>query len=167
MFNPKAYLTMVTFFAQKNRRDYYVELGLFSAFDTIVMDLSGAGLTVEAYWLEDGSWPDNEHFQSRPTGSLPGWVMKRHESERKDIIPYQIDSPLFEGKVLSAKQVTQNSKATVEVLLDDKLVLSVPVSDLAYAAVMDNIKGLWVHGEHWYMEMVHVDGKWKVISSPP
>ena len=159
MFNPKAYLTMVTFFAQKNRKDYYVELGLFSAYDTIVMDLSGAGLTVEAYWLEDDSWPDNEHIQSRPTGSLPGWVMKRHESERNDIIPYQIDPPLFEGKVLSAKQVTQNSIATVEVLLDDKLVLSVPVSDLAYAAVMDNIKGSWVHGEHWYMEMVHVNGK--------
>ena len=158
-FNPKAYLTMVTFFAQRNEVEYYVEMGLFSAFDTTVMDLSGAGLTVEAYWLEDGSWPDEEHIQSSPTGSLPGWVMKRHESERKDIIPYQIDSPLFEGKVLSAKQVPQNSIATVEVWLDDKLVLSVPVSDLAYAAVMDNIKGSWVHGEHWYMEMVHVDGK--------
>lgn len=158
-WNPKAYLTMVTFFAQRNEVEYYVEMGLFSAFDTTVMDLSGAGLTVEAYWLEDGSWPDEEHIQSSPTGSLPGWVMKRHESERKDIIPYQIDSPLFEGKVLSAKQVPQNSIATVEVWLDDKLVLSVPVSDLAYAAVMDNIKGSWVHGEHWYMEMVHVDGK--------
>lgn len=158
-FNPKAYLTMVTFFAQRNEVEYYVEMGLFSAFDTTVMDLSGAGLTVEAYWLEDGSWPDEEHIQSRPTGSLPGWVIKRHEAERKDIIPCQIDSPLFEGKVLSAKQVPQNSIATVEVWLDDKLVLSVPVSDLAYAAVMDNIKGSWVHGEHWYMEMVHVDGK--------
>ncbi len=158
-YNPKAYLTMVTFFAQRNGKEYYVELGLFSAFDLEVLDLSGAGLTIEAFELQDGSWPDNEHYQSRPTGSLPGWVMKRHEAERKDIIPYQIDSPLFEGKVLSAKQVTQNSIATVEVLLDDELVLSVLVSDLAYAAAMDNIKGSWVHGEHWYVEMVHVDGK--------
>ena len=156
-FNPKAYLTMVTFFAQRNEVEYYVEMGLFSAFDTTVMDLSGAGLTVEAYWLEDGSWPDNDHIQSRPTGSLPGWVLKRHESERKNIIPYQIDSPLFEGKVLSAKTVIQNSIATVEVLLDDEVVLSVPVGDLTYSAAMDAVFGVWVHGEHWYMEMAHVE----------
>ena len=36
-FNPKAYLTMVTFFAQGNGKNYYVELGLFSAYDTNVM----------------------------------------------------------------------------------------------------------------------------------
>ncbi|MGD9819189.1 MAG: hypothetical protein AB7V04_10890, partial [Desulfomonilaceae bacterium] len=155
-FNPKSYLTMVTFFAQANNREYYVELGLFSTFDTIVMDLSGAGLTVEAYWLEDGSWPDEEHIQSRPTGSLPGWVLKLHEAERKNIIPYQIDSPLFEGKVLSAKTVIQNSIATVEVLLDDEVVLSVPVGDLTYSAAMDAVFGVWVHGEDWYMEMAHV-----------
>jgi hypothetical protein len=156
MFNPKAYLTMVTFFAQKNRRDYYVELGLFSAFDTIVMDLSGAGLTVEAYWLEDGSWPDNEHFQSRPTGSLPEWVMKRHESERKDLVPYE-ETPLFQGKVLTAKtNIDSITDATVEVRLDDEVVLSVPVGDLTYSAGMDRVFGVWVHGEHWYMEMAHV-----------
>jgi hypothetical protein len=158
-FNPLSYLTMVTFFASKGETNYYVELGLFSAFDLEMLDLSGAGLTVEAFELQDGSWPDNEHYNGRPATSLPAWVFKRHKAERKDIIPYQIDSQLFEGKVLSAKTVTQNSIATVEVLLDDELVLSVPVSDLAYAAAMDNIKGSWVHGEHWYMEMVHVDGK--------
>lgn len=54
-YNPSAYLTMVTFFAQENNKEYYVELGLFSSFDTTVRDLSGAGLRVEAYWLEDGS----------------------------------------------------------------------------------------------------------------
>jgi len=155
-FNPKAYLTMVTFFAQANNREYYVELGLFSAFDTIAMDLSGAGLTVEAYRLEDGSWPDDEHIQSRPTGSLPGWVLKRHESDRKNIIPYQIDSPLFEDKVLSAKTVIQNSIATVEVLLDDEVVLSVPVGDLTFSAAMDVVYGVWTHGDHWYMEMTHI-----------
>ena len=156
-FNPKAYLTMVTFFAQGNGKDYYVEMGLFSAFDTTVMDLSGAGLTVEAYWLEDGSWPDNDHIQSRPTGSLPGWAMKRHESERKDLAHYE-EAPLFQGKVLTARTNTDSIvDATVEVRLDDEVVLSVPVGDLTYSAVMDAVFGVWVHGEHWYMEMAHVE----------
>jgi hypothetical protein len=155
-FNPKAYLTMVTFFAQKNGRDYYVELGLFSAYDTIVMDLSGAGLTVEAYWLEDGSWPDDEHIQSRPTGSLPGWVMKRHESERKDLVHYE-EAPLFQGKVLTAgTNIDTITDATVEVRLDDEVILSVPAGDLTHSAGMDVVYGVWVHGEHWYMEMAHV-----------
>jgi len=155
-FNPKAYLTMVTFFAQRNEVEYYVEMGLFSAFDTTVMDLSGAGLTVEAYWLEDGSWPDDEHIQSRPTGSLPGWVMKRHESERKDLARYE-EAPLFQGKVLTARTNTDSIvDATVEVRLDDEVVLSVPVGDMTHPAVMDAVFGVWVHGEHWYMEMAHV-----------
>ncbi len=100
-FNPKAYLTMVTFFASKGLRNYYIELGLFSDFNLEMLDLSGAGLTIEAFELQDGSWPDEEHIQSRPTGSLPGWVMKRHETERKDLVQYQ-DGPLFQGKVLTA-----------------------------------------------------------------
>jgi hypothetical protein len=155
-FNPKAYLTMVTFFAQKNGRDYYVELGLFSAYDTIVMDLSGARMTVEAYWLEDGSWPDDEHIQSRPTGSLPGWVMKRHESERKDLVHYE-EAPLFQGKVLTAgTNIDTITDATVEVRLDDEVILSVPARDLTHSAGMDVVYGVWVHGEHWYMEMAHV-----------
>ena len=158
-FNPKAYLTMVTFFASKGLRNYYVELGLFSDFNLEMLDLSGAGLTIEAFELQDGSWPDEEHHQSRPAGSLPGWVMKRHETERKKSIPYQIDSPLFEGKVLSAKTVIENSMATVEVMLDDEVALSVPVGDLRYAAAMDFLQGLWTHEEHWYMEMIHVNGK--------
>lgn len=155
-FNPKAYLTMVTFFAQANGKEYYVELGLFSSFDTIVMDLSGAGLTVEAYWLEDGSWPDNEHIQSRPTGSLPGWVMKRHESERKDLAHYE-ETPLFQGKVLTAgTNIDTITDASVEVRLDDEVILSVPAGDLTHSAGMDVVYGVWVHGEHWYMEMAHV-----------
>ena len=155
-FNPKAYLTMVTFFAQANNKEYYVELGLFSAFDTSVMDLSGAGLTVEAYWLEDGSWPDNEHIQSRPTGSLPGWVMKRHESERKDLVHYE-EAPLFQEKVLTAvTNINLIAEATVEVRLDDEVILSVPAGDFSYSAAMDAVFGVWVHGEHWYMEMAHV-----------
>lgn len=156
-FNPKAYLTMVTFFAQGNGKNYYVELGLFSAFDTTVMDLSGAGLTVEAYWLEDGSWPDNEHIQSRPTGSLPGWVLKRHETERKDIVLYQ-EAPLFQGKVLTAgTNINFITDATVEVRLDDEVILSVPAGDLSHSAGMDAALGVWVLGEHWYMEMAHVE----------
>jgi|GEM_PF-712114 len=155
-YNPKAYLTMVTFFAQGNGKDYYVEMGLFSAFDTTVMDLSGAGLTVEAYWLEDASWPDNDHIQSRPTGSLPGWAMKRHESERKDLVHYE-EAPLFQGKVLTARTNTDSIvDATVEVRLDEEVVLSVPAGDLTHSAVMDVVFGVWVHGEHWYMEMAHV-----------
>jgi len=156
-FNPKGYLTMVTFFAQKNGRDYYVELGLFSAYDTIVMDLSGAGLTVEAYLLEDGSWPDDEHIQSRPTGSLPGWVMKRHESERKYLVHYE-EAPLFQGKVLTARtNIDSITDATVEVRLDDEVILSVPAGDLTHSAGMDAVFGVWVHGDHWYMEMAHVE----------
>ena len=155
-FNPKAYLTMVTFFAQRNEVEYYVEMGLFSAFDTTVMDLSGAGLTVEAYWLEDGSWPDEEHIQSRPTGSLPGWAMKRHESERKDIVRYE-EAPLFQEKVLTAvTNINLIAEATVEVRLDDEVILSVPAGDFSYSAAMDAVFGVWVHGEHWYMEMAHV-----------
>lgn len=155
-WNPKAYLTMVTFFAQRNEVEYYVEMGLFSAFDTTVMDLSGAGLTVEAYWLEDGSWPDEEHIQSRPTGSLPGWVMKRHESERKDLVHYE-EAPLFQGKVLTAvTNINLIAEATVEVRLDDEVILSVPAGDFSYSAAMDAVFGVWVHGEHWYMEMAHV-----------
>jgi len=155
-WNPKAYLTMVTFFAKGNVKEYYVELGLFSAFDTTVTDLSGAGLTVEAYWLEDGSWPDDEHIQSRPTGSLPGWVMKRHESERKDLVHYE-EAPLFQGKVLTARtNIDSIADATVEVRLDDEIILSVPAGDLTYSAGMDPVFGVWVHGEHWYMEMAHV-----------
>jgi len=154
--NPKAYLTMVTFFAQRNEVEYYVEMGLFSAFDTTVMDLSGAGLTVEAYWLEDGSWPDEEHIQSRLTGSLPGWVMKRHESERKDLVRYE-EAPLFQGKVLTARtNIDSIVDATVEVRLDDEVVLSVPAGDLTHSAGMDAVFGVWVHGDHWYMEMAHV-----------
>lgn len=159
IFNPRAYLNMVTFFASKASKNYYVELGLFSAFDLDILDLSGARLTIEAFELQDSSWPDEEHHQSRPTGSLPGWVMKRHETERKDIIPYQIDSPLFEGKVLSAKTCIDYTNAIVEVTLDDQVVLRVPVGDLRYAAAMDFLQGLWTHEEHWYMEMMHVDGK--------
>lgn len=156
-FNSKAYLTMVTFFAQGNGKEYYVELGLFSAFDTIAMDLSGAGLTVEAYWLEDGSWPDEEHIQSRPTGSLPGWVMKRHESERKALVRYQ-EAPLFQGKVLTAvTNINLIADATVEVRLDDEIILSVPAGDFTYSAGMDAVYGVWTHGEHWYMEMAHVE----------
>lgn len=155
-WNPKAYLTMVTFFAQRNEVEYYVEMGLFSAFDTTVMDLSGAGLTVEAYWLEDGSWPDEEHIQSRPIGSLPGWVMKRHESERKDLVRYE-ETPVFQGKVLTARtNIDFIADATVEVRLDDEIVLSVPAGDLTHSAGMDVVFGVWVHGEHWYMEMAHV-----------
>jgi hypothetical protein len=154
-FNPKAYLTMVTFFASKGEKNYYVELGLFSAFDLEMLDLSGAGLTVEAVELQDGSWPDEEHHQSRPTGSLPGWVMKRHDKERKDNFRYE-STPLFEDKVLSTKTIIDNSDATVEVLLDDEVVLRVPVGDLTYWAAMDSVMGVWVHGEHWYMEMAHV-----------
>ena len=155
-FNPKAYLTMVTFFAQRNEVEYYVEMGLFSAFDTTVMDLSGAGLTVEAYWLEDGSWPDQEHIQSRPTGSLPGWAMKRHESERKDLVHYE-EAPLFQEKVLTAvTNINMIGDATVEVRLDDEVVLSVPAGDFTYWAGMNAVYGVWTHGDHWYMEMAHV-----------
>jgi hypothetical protein len=155
-FNPKAYLTMVTFFAQGNGKDYYVEMGLFSAFDTTVMDLSCAGLTVEAYWLEDGSWPDNDHIQSRPTGSLPGWTMKRHESERKDLVHYE-EAPLFQEKVLTAvTNINMIGDATVEVRLDDEVVLSVPAGDFTYWAGMNAVYGVWTHGEHWYMEMTHI-----------
>ena len=157
-FNPKAYLTMVTFFASKGTKNYYVEMGLFSAFDLEIVDLSGAGLTIEAFELQDGSWPDEEHHQSRPTGSLPGWVMKRHETERKDIIPYQIDSQIFEGKVLNTKTVIENSIASIEVMLDNEVVLTVPVGDLRYAAAMDFLQGLTTHQEHWYMEMEHITG---------
>lgn len=155
-YNPKAYLTMVTFFAQANNKEYYVELGLFSAFDTTVMDLSGAGLTVEAYWLEDGSWPDNDHIQSRPTGSLPGWTMKRHESERKDLVHYE-EAPLFQEKVLTAvTNINMIGDATVEARLDDEVVLSVPAGDFTYWAGMNAVYGVWTHGEHWYMEMTHI-----------
>lgn len=155
-FNPKAYLTMVTFFASKGEKDYYVELGLFSDFELEVLDLSGAGLTVEAFELQDGSWPDNDHIQSRPTGSLPGWVMKRHEIERKDLVKYQ-DRPLFQGKVLSAGTTTDYTDAAVEVRLDDEVVLSVPVGDLTHSTYMDLVSGVWVHAEHWYIEMTHVE----------
>jgi hypothetical protein len=131
-------------------------MGLFSAFDTTVMDLSGAGLTVEAYWLEDGSWPDDEHFQPRPTGSLPGWVMKRHEQERKTLLRYEKD-PLFQGKTLTAVTNFEDiTNATVDVKLDDELILSVPAGDLTHSAGMDVVFGVWVHGDHWYMEMAHV-----------
>lgn len=156
-FNPKAYLTMVTFFASKGETNYYIELGLFSAFDLDILDLSGAGLTVDAFELQDGSWPDEEHHQSRPTGSLPGWVMKRHETERKDIIPYQINSPLFEGKELSTKTSIDYTNAIVEVTLGDEVVLRVPVGDLTHWAAMGPVMGVWVSGEHWYMEMYHVE----------
>ena len=156
VFNPKAYLTMVTFFASKGEKNYYVELGLFSAFELEILDLSGAGLTIEAFELQDGSWPDNDHIQSRPTGSLPGWVMKRHEIERKDLVKYQ-DGPLFQGKVLSAGTTIDYTDAAVEVRLDDEVVLSVPVGDLTHSAYMDLVSGVWVHGEHWYMEMAHVE----------
>jgi hypothetical protein len=156
VFNPKAYLTMVTFFASKGEKNYYVELGLFSAFELEILDLSGAGLTIEAFELQDGSWPDNDHIQSRPTGSLPGWVMKRHEIERKDLVKYQ-DGPLFQGKVLSAGTTIDYTDAAVEVRLDDEVVLSVPVGDLTHSAYMDLVSGVWVHAEHWYMEMAHVE----------
>ena len=155
-FNPKAYLTMVTFFASKEMKNYYVELGLFSAFDLDILDISGAGLTVEAFELQDGSWPDEEHIQSRPTGSLPGWVMKRHETERKDLVQYQA-APLFQGKVLTAgTNIDTITDAKVEVRLDDEIILSVPAGDLTHSAGMDPVFGVWVHGEHWYMEMAHV-----------
>ncbi len=155
-WNPKAYLTMVTFFAQGNGKEYYVELGLFSAFDLEVLDLSGAGLTIEAFELQDGSWPDNEHYQSRPNGALPGWVMKRHEAERKDMVQYP-ETPLFQGKALTAgTDIDTITDATVKVRLDDEIILSVPVGDLSHSAGMDAVFGVWVHGEHWYMEMAHV-----------
>ena len=157
IFNPRAYLNMVTFFATKGLRNYYIELGLFSDFNLEMLDLSGAGLTVDAFELQDGSWPDEEHIQSRPTGSLPGWVMKRHETERKDIIPYQINSPLFEGKVLSAKTSIDYTNAFVEVTLGDQVILRVPVGDLTHWAAMGPVMGVWVSGEHWYMEMYHVE----------
>lgn len=156
-YNPKAYLNMVTFFAKANDKEFYVELGLFSAYDTVAMVLSGAGLTVDAYWLEDGSWPNNEHIQSRPTGSLPGWVMSQHEVERENIFRYEKE-PLFQGKVLSAKtNLDVISDATVDVMLDDEVVLSVPAGDWTYSAAMDAVFGVWVHGDDWYMEMAHVD----------
>jgi hypothetical protein len=156
IFNPRAYLNMVTFFATKGLRSYYIELGLFSDFNLEMLDLSGAGLTVDAFELQDGSWPDEEHIQSRPTGSMPGSVMKRHETERKDIIPYQINSPLFEGKVLSAKTSIDYTNAIVEVTLGDQVILRVPVGDLTHWAAMGPVMGVWVSGEHWYMEMYHV-----------
>ncbi len=156
-FNPLSYLTMVTFFASKADKNYYVELGLFSAFDLDILDLSGAGLTVEGFELQDGSWPDEEHHQSRPAGSLPGWVLKRHEAERKNNIPYQIEAPIFDGKELSAKTIIDSPNATVEVMLDDEVVLSVPAGDFTYSAAMDAVFGVWVFGEYWYMEMAHVE----------
>ena len=157
-FNPLSYLTMVTFFASKGETNYYVELGLFSAFDLEMLDLSGAGLTIEAFELQDGSWPDNEHYNGRPVTSLPAWVFKRHKAERKDIIPYQIDSQLFEGKVLSTGTVIENTIATVEVRLDDELILRVPAGDISYSAAMDPRQGLTTHQEYWYMEMEHITG---------
>lgn len=155
IFNPRAYLNMVTFFASKGLRNYYIELGLFSDFNLEMLDLSGAGLTIEAFELQDGSWPDEEHIQSRPTGSLPGWVMKRHETERKDLVQYQA-APLFQGKFLTAAtNIDTITDAKVEVRLDDEIILSVPAGDLTHPAVMDPVFGVWVHGEHWYMEMAH------------
>ncbi|MDD3473580.1 MAG: hypothetical protein PHS86_12415 [Syntrophaceae bacterium] len=158
IFNPRAYLNMVTFFASKGLRNYYIELGLFSDFNLEMLDLSGAGLTIEAFELQDGSWPDNEHYNGRPVTSLPAWVFKRHKAERKDIIPYQIDSQLFEGKVLSTGTVIENTIATVEVRLDDELILRVPAGDISYSAAMDPRQGLTTHQEYWYMEMEHITG---------
>lgn len=157
-FNPKAYLTMVTFFGSKGKQGFYVELGRFSDFNLGMLDLSGAGLTVDAFELQDGSWPDEENHQARPAGSLPGWVMERHEMDRKNYVKYP-DLPLFEGKVLNANTVIDGTLATVEVKLDDTVVLSVPAGDLTYSAAMDLARGVWVHEADWYMEMAHIDGK--------
>ena len=155
-YNPKAYLTMVTFFAQKDNREYYVELGHFSTSDTTAIDLSGAGLTVEAYWLEDDSWPDNDHIQSRPIGSLPGWVQNRHKAERVVSAQSQ-QTTLFQEKALTAStNIDTITDVRVEVRLDDEVILSVPAGDLSHSAGMDAVIGVWVHGENWYVETVHV-----------
>ncbi|MDD4043198.1 MAG: hypothetical protein PHR54_06830 [Anaerolineaceae bacterium] len=152
-FNPKAYLTMVTFFASKGDKNYYVEMGLFSAFDLDILDISGAGLTVEAFELQDGSWPDEEHHQSRPAGSLPGWVLKRHEDERKNGIPYQ-ETSQFQGKLLSAKVNAENPKeAAVEVMLDDEVVLNMQIGDFTRFAAMSLLYKVFADTEHWYLEM--------------
>jgi len=157
IFNPRPYLNMVTFFASKGVRQYYVELGLFSDFNLEMLDLSGAGLTVDAFELQDGSWPDEDHHQSRPAGSLPGWVMKRHETDRKEIIRNP-EIPIFQGKALTTRtNIDIITDAKVEVRLDDAVVLSVPAGDLTYSAGMDAVFGVWVHEEHWYMEMAHVE----------
>lgn len=79
-------------------------------------------------------------------------ILKRREAWREELMVE--DSPRINGQELHAIEQFDNNKATVFVQLDGKEVLSIDCGDIS---PINNLRGKWVSGDDWYVEIVYVD----------
>lgn len=118
----------------------------------LLPEISQSGeLTMEVY--ENRLWkPGMKEGEFNTTIGSSEEILKRREDWREKLIVE--NRPLINGEELYAVEQFDDNKATVIVQLADKEVLSIDCGDIS---PINNLRGKWVSGDDWYVEIVYVD----------
>lgn len=108
-------------------------------------------LTLEVYEINLGR-PGMKEGEFNTTIGSSEEILKRREALREELMVE--DSPRINGEELHAIEQFDNNKATVIVQLDGKEVLSIDCGDIS---PINNLRGKWVSGDDWYVEIAYVD----------
>ena len=108
-------------------------------------------LTMEVYQLK--IWkPGMEEGKFDTTISSSEEILKRRDAWREELLLE--DTPLLNGEELHAFEQFDDNKATVIVQLAGKEVLNIDCGEIS---PINNLRGKWVSGDDWYVEIAHVE----------
>jgi len=118
----------------------------------LLPDINQSGeLTLEVYEINLGR-PGMKEGEFNTTIGSSEEILKRREAWREELMVEDI--PRINGEELHAIEQFDNNKATVIVELAGKEVLSIDCGDIS---PINNLRGKWVSGDDWYVEIVYVN----------
>ncbi len=108
-------------------------------------------LTMEVYQLKTRK-PGMEEGKFDTTIGSSEEILKRRDAWREEL---QLEEkPLLNGEELHAFEQFDDNKATVIVQLAGKEVLTIDCGEIS---PINNLRGKWVSGDDWYVEIAHVE----------
>ncbi len=126
---------------------------------TTAEDLTGpevvqlGALTMEVYELLGNASSDDGSFKTTIGPSSD--ILKSHRPLR-DVSVEPFSPPPVNGRQLTASENFVDGKMMVVAKLDDEEVLSIDCGD---PSPVNNLRGTWVIGDDWYVEVAHTDNE--------
>ena len=112
-----------------------------------------SSLSIEEHPLAAVDW-EGENLSFEPLEGTREEILAKHEDERsKPAITFTPPVTLGSDSINAVEQYT-GSQVAVNVTRNDLLVLTV---DAGVISPINNFRGLWVVGEHWFLEVAHVE----------
>jgi hypothetical protein len=112
-----------------------------------------SALTIEAYAIRTMDW-EGESLVFEPLEGTREAILAKREVERSQPAVTFTPPVALGSDVINAVERYMGSQVAVDVTRNDLLVLTV---DAGVISPINNLRGLWVVGEQWFLEVAHVE----------